>query len=130
MPDVQILPSAAIIQVEGFPTTVGKKKFQRSCKGALHIRPDSTRIITVDELGFIRKHYPKLARSVIVIATDNAIKTAAKQSQPKEGDKAKAQALDSGEGKETDGIKEAAKGKGGRPKGGKPKGDTSDAKGE
>jgi hypothetical protein len=114
MPDVQIQPTAAATQVEGFPDKVGEKKFQRSCKGALHIRPGSTRVITADELGFIRKHYPKLSRSIIVIASDDAIKAAAKQSSPKKGGKDESQGLGSGEGKDTSGLKEPTKGRGGR----------------
>jgi hypothetical protein len=120
MPVVQIMLSAVATQIEGFPAKgKGDKPFQRSAKGALHIRPGSTRVLTVDELGFIRKHHPAVARSMHVLAEDSALKGVSKQNQPTESGKGKPQGLGSGKGETSESAKETAKGKGGKGKGGK-----------
>lgn len=119
MPNVQIMPAAPAIQVEGFPKGSKDKPFKRSCEGALHLRPGSTRVITADELGFIRKNLPKLARFIRVITEDKAIKAVpAKQDAPSKADQAKADALSNDTDKAgespNESPNEVSKGKGGK----------------
>jgi len=45
MPVIRISPQVRPQQVEGFP-----KDCERSCKGALHVRPNETTIVTKGEL--------------------------------------------------------------------------------
>ncbi len=60
MPLIQVPVGVTPCQVDDFPAEVvegdGKKRpFERSCKGALHLRPATTRRVTADELGHLRK---------------------------------------------------------------------------
>ena len=82
MPVVYITPAAPAVQVEDFPAPKGKDAppFKRSCEGALHLRPGSTRVITADELGHIRKNHKAVARFVRVLVEDKDIP--AKKAKP------------------------------------------------
>ncbi len=75
MPFVQFVVTALQCQVEDFPAVVDvpggePRKFERSCEGALHVRPGSSVEITADELAHLRDKHPKLSASVRVLASD------------------------------------------------------------
>jgi len=95
MPVVRILRTAEHTQVEGFPKGTKEKPFKRSCDGALHIRPGSTKVITEDELGFIKARHPELHRRILVVAKDRPAKGPAK-TRPKGPAKGLSGATDSG----------------------------------
>lgn len=79
MPFVQFVVTALQCQVEDFPAVVaveGKdepRKFERSCEGALHVRPGSSTEITADELAHLRDKHPKLYAACRVLATDEQL---------------------------------------------------------
>lgn len=81
MPLVQYVVTALLCQVEDFPAVVpveGKdepRKFERSCEGALHVRPGGTAEITADELAHLREKHPKVAAAVRILATDEQLAT-------------------------------------------------------
>ena len=70
MPLIQIPVGIAPFQVDDFPKEVGKgeeaRKFERSCEGALYLRPASTRNLTDDEWEHLEKNYKVLARAHVV----------------------------------------------------------------
>ncbi len=76
MPLVQIPVGIAPFQVDDFPkeVVVGKddkgkdetRKFERSVEGALYLRPASTKNLTDDEWGHLKKKYKVLARAHVV----------------------------------------------------------------
>ena len=76
MPLINIPVGIAPCQIDDFPKTVGKgedaKPFERSCKGSLHLRPSSTKVVTQDELDWIKRHkeHKMLARRLVVVKVD------------------------------------------------------------
>lgn len=76
MPYVQIPVGIAPCQIDDFPATIGegeeKRPFDRSCKGALYLRPASTRVISDDELEWLRtaKQHQKLGSRILVLRVD------------------------------------------------------------
>lgn len=76
MPLINIPVGIAPCQIDDFPKTVGKgedaKPFERSCKGALYLRPASTKVVTQHELDHIKKHgdHKMLARRLVVVKVD------------------------------------------------------------
>ncbi len=92
MPLVQIPVGIAPCQVDDFPEKVGKgedaRPFQRSCKGSLRLRPASTKVLTDDELKWLKeqKQWAHVGRRMHVvdvkIVTDSSDRSTAK---PKEG---------------------------------------------
>jgi len=124
MPVVHISPAAPAVQVEDFSTPKGKDAppLKRSCEGALHLRPGSTRVITADELGHIRKNHKAVARFIRVLVEDKDIPSKkakpAKQVEPSKPATGGPGPSSSGNPKGGEGTQEANKGsKGG--KGGK-----------
>lgn len=102
MPLVQIPVGIAPCQVDDFPEKVGKgedaRPFERSCKGSLRLRPASTKVLTGDELKWLKeqKQWAHVGRRMHVvdvsIVTDASDRSKAK---PKAGgpvEKAQAQA--------------------------------------
>jgi hypothetical protein len=72
---VQFALTAFPCQIEDFPAEVpveGKepRKFERSCEGALHVRPGSSATITADELAHIRENHPKVFATVRVLVDE------------------------------------------------------------
>ena len=62
MPLVQFPSDIHPNQVDDFP-----EGSERSCKGALHIRPSSTKVLTKDELDHLQKaHKPLVAKAHVV----------------------------------------------------------------
>lgn len=92
MPLVQIPVGIAPCQVDDFPAKLGKgesaRPFERSCKGSLRLRPASTKVLTDDELKWLKeqKQWAHVGRRVHVvdvkIVTDDSDRSTAK---PKEG---------------------------------------------
>ena len=92
MPLVQIPVGIAPCQVDDFPEKLGKgedaKPFERSCKGSLRLRPASTKVLTDDELKWLKeqKQWAHVGRRMHVvdvkIVTDSSARSKAK---PKEG---------------------------------------------
>lgn len=80
MPLIQIPVGIAPCHIDDFPKEVGEGKearpFERSCKGALHLRPASTKVLSQDELDWLKagkgkaKRYAKLARRLTVVRVD------------------------------------------------------------
>lgn len=62
MPVIRFSPQAQALQVEDFP-----KDCERSCKGALHVRPNTTAIVTKGELA----HLQKLKTPLYVVPVDD-----------------------------------------------------------
>ena len=85
MPLIHIAVGGPPCQVDDFPATVGQggKLFERSCKGALHLRPASTKEITDDELRHLKnsKKHRALAARINVITV---VKIAPKAQKPPE----------------------------------------------
>lgn len=77
---------------------------ERSCKGSLHLKPGSTKIISAPELSFIKKEYPGLRLHVIKEGVKSP-EDAAKAAKPKPKADAEAKAKPKADA-------EAAKGKG------------------
>jgi hypothetical protein len=75
MPLIHIPVGVAPCQVDDFPQDA-----ERSCKGALHFRPASTKEITADELAHLRAapQHKKLAARLCVV--DVVVKAAPSQS--------------------------------------------------
>lgn len=72
---VQFVVTALACQVEDFPETVAveggePRKFERSCEGALHVRPGASVEITADELAHLREKHEKLYNACRVLATE------------------------------------------------------------
>lgn len=78
MPVIEIPSTIATVSVENFPekvVTPGKAKddksterlFERSCEGALYLRP-GVKVITKDELAHLKEKEPKLYSQIRVIA--------------------------------------------------------------
>lgn len=92
MPLVQIPVGIAPCQVDDFPANVGKgddaRPFERSCKGSLRLRPASTKVMTGDELEWLKaqKQWSHVGRRMHVvdvkIVTDASPRSTAK---PKKG---------------------------------------------
>ena len=61
MPIVQTPVVMTPFQVEGFD-----KGCERSCKGALYLRPASTKFVTQGELDHLLKNYPVAKRFVVI----------------------------------------------------------------
>jgi hypothetical protein len=78
MPLVQYVVTALQCQVEDFPATVAdgdkQRDFDRSCEGALHLRPGSSVEMTADELAHIREKHPKAASCIRVLVDDEQLK--------------------------------------------------------
>lgn len=102
MPLVQIPVGIAPCQVDDFPEKVGKgegaRPFKRSCKGSLRLRPASTKVLTDDELAWLKeqKQWAHVGRRMHVVdvkvVTDDSDRSTAK---PKKGgpvEKAQAEA--------------------------------------
>lgn len=80
MPLIQVPVGIAPCHIDDFPQEVGEGKearpFERSCKGALHLRPASTKVLSQDELDWLKsgkgkaKKYAKLARRLTVVRVD------------------------------------------------------------
>lgn len=76
MPYVQIPVGIAPCQIDDFPATIGegeeKRQFERSVKGALYLRPASTRVMSDDELEWLRtaKQHKKLGARILVVRVD------------------------------------------------------------
>jgi len=76
MPLVSIPVGIAPCQIDDFPAEIGdgedKRPFERSCKGALFLRPASTKVLSNDELEFLRsaKQYRKLGARLLVVRVD------------------------------------------------------------
>ena len=73
MPLIQIPVGIAPFQVDDFPKEVVvdkgsglNRKFERSVKGALYLRPASTKNLTDGEWGHLKKNYKVLARAHVV----------------------------------------------------------------
>lgn len=60
------------VQIEGFPNDA-----KRSTKGALHIAPGSTKVITEDEYKVITECYPEVSEKlrVIELAKEKSVDT-------------------------------------------------------
>lgn len=92
MPLVQIPVGIAPCQVDDFPEKLGKgedaRPFERSCKGSLRLRPASTKVLTDDELMWLKeqKQWAHVGRRMhivdVKIVTDASARSTAK---PKEG---------------------------------------------
>lgn len=92
MPLVQIPVGIAPCQVDDFPAKIGKgedaRPFERSCKGSLRLRPASTKVLTDDELKWLKeqKQWAHVGRRMHVvdvkIVTDDSDRSMAK---PKKG---------------------------------------------
>jgi len=76
MPLVQIPVGIAPCQIDDFPAEIGegenKRPFERSCQGALYIQPARTKVLSDDELAFLRtaKQHAKLGARIIVVRVD------------------------------------------------------------
>ena len=76
MPLVQIPVGIAPCQIDDFPAEIGegenKRPFERSCQGALYIQPARTKVLSSDELEFLRtaKQYAKLGARILVVRVD------------------------------------------------------------
>jgi hypothetical protein len=76
MPLVQIPVGIAPCQIDDFPLEIaegeGKRPFDRSCDGALYLRPASTRVISNDELEFLQtaKQHKKIGARILVVRVD------------------------------------------------------------
>lgn len=92
MPLVQIPVGIAPCQVDDFPEKLGKgedaRPFERSCKGSLRLRPASTKVLTDDELKWLKeqKQWAHIGRRMYVVdvkvVTDDSDRSKAK---PKPG---------------------------------------------
>ena len=97
MPLINIPVGIAPCQIDDFPENVGKGKdavpFERSCQGALYLRPASTKVVTVHELDHIRQHkdHKMLTRRMVVVKVD-VIPDAGPRSKAKVTDEQKARA--------------------------------------
>jgi hypothetical protein len=79
------VPHVGIQQIDDFPSSVEldatetvvvnnkkvkrqkRREFKRSCRGALHVRPRSTLMLTEDELAWLKKRHAKLAAKLQII---------------------------------------------------------------
>ena len=97
MPLINIPVGIAPCQIDDFPENVGKGKdavpFERSCQGALYLRPASTKVVTAHELDHIRKHqdHKMLTRRMVVVKVD-VVPDASSRSKAKVTDEQKARA--------------------------------------
>lgn len=66
MPVIHIPRGLAVAQVE-IPDTAGERRLERSCKGAVHLRP-GIKMVTNDELAVIEKVLPKVFRRLRVVS--------------------------------------------------------------
>ena len=78
MPFVQCVITALQCQVEDFPETVAveggePRKFERSCEGAMHVRPGASVEITADELAHLKENHPSIFNSFRILATDEQL---------------------------------------------------------
>lgn len=95
MPILHLPPSFMPVQVE-FPATKplpkGKKAdaetLKRSCDGALHLRPSSTKHVTADELEYLKRSRPDLMRGVTVADDAKPAPKAKETPKPKAKDTA------------------------------------------
>jgi hypothetical protein len=74
MPLIQIPVGVTPCQVDDFPVEISaadgtKRPFERSCKGALHFRPATTRRVTQDEMDHIKaaKQHAALGRKIFEV---------------------------------------------------------------
>ncbi len=74
MPLIQIPVGVIPCQVDDFPAETSaadgtKTPFERSCRGALHFRPATTRRITQDEMDHIKgaKHHAALGKKIFEV---------------------------------------------------------------
>jgi len=76
MPIIQMPRGVSPVQVE----FVGKdaEKIERSVKGALHLNPGSTKVVTEDELLYIEKNEKELASKLHVVPGTRAKKPSGK----------------------------------------------------
>lgn len=76
MPLVQIPVGIAPCQIDDFPLEVGegdeKRPFERSCQGALYLQPARTKVLSGDELEFLRtaKQHQKIGARILVVRVD------------------------------------------------------------
>lgn len=76
---VVVAATAPMVQVEDFPEGCA-----RSCKGALHLRPGGTKVVTEDELAHLQANHPKVGAVLRVVdTTSTKAKPAAKPKAPK-----------------------------------------------
>lgn len=71
----QVLIPATVdpIQIDDFP-----EGCERSCKGALHLRPSSTKMLTAGELGHLEKKYKGVFARLQFIESTESVPKAAK----------------------------------------------------
>jgi hypothetical protein len=76
MPLINVPVGIAPCQIDDFPSAVGKGKdarpFERSCEGAMHLRPASTKTVTQDEIDWIKAHkdHKALAQRMRIVRVD------------------------------------------------------------
>lgn len=76
MPYVQIPVGIAPCQIDDFPSEIGegdeKRPFVRSHKGAMYLQPARTKVISDDELEWLRtaKQHAKIGARILVIRVD------------------------------------------------------------
>jgi hypothetical protein len=84
---IQVPPGLPPQQIEGFPETKSIKgkdmPFERSCKGALHLKANSTKVITKDEHTYIQEKYPRLDIRVLKVIEDKKPAKAEKSADDK-----------------------------------------------
>ena len=66
MPVIHIPRGLAVAQVE-IPESEGDRRLERSCKGAVHLRP-GIKVVTNDELTVIEKVLPKIFKRLRVVS--------------------------------------------------------------
>lgn len=64
---VVVAPTVPMAQIEDFPEGCA-----RSCKGALHLRPGGTKVVTEGELAHLQANHPKAVAGLRVVATTPA----------------------------------------------------------
>lgn len=69
MPIVQIQKGLTPCQVDDFGADV-----ERSAKGALFLRPSSTKALTAGELEHLKKNHPEIWRRLVVVPEKKAVK--------------------------------------------------------
>jgi len=67
MPQVNVPSHLGPMQIDDFGP-----KAKRSRKGALHIRPSSTLVLTDDELAFLKKEHKDVFKQLIVLPSQKA----------------------------------------------------------
>lgn len=78
MPFVQFVVTTLVCCVEDFPAKVAveggePRDFQRSCEGALHVRPGASATVTADELEHLRANHPGVFAATRILASDEQL---------------------------------------------------------